>query len=286
MIALHARRSAARDRRLARAPPATAAAGGADRHRPVPRHRRPTPEAQRSLRLTPTALVRAAGRRSAHAPAAGRAPRRTWCCQSARRASLARASRRAACDALMVGHLREEKDPRTVLRRGARLADRLPASASTTSAPRSTPRSAPRPRALAARAPALPLARRAAARVRRAQAHPAARMCWCTPAAWKAAPTSSIEAVTARHAGARPVAHRRQPRACWAPTTPGIFALGDAAGAGGPAARARATSRLCCRGLRAQCARARAAVRARRASVPRSRRRRRAAARPAGESHA
>ena len=152
--------------RFARGAPGAAARAGADRHRPVPRHRRRRGRARircsvpaSSCVLQPEALQRARRRE--------RARKARVILQSAPRL-LRRGRRPAHVDLVAVGHLRDEKDPLTLMRAGAPAAAPMPLRVAAHRRRARRRRSARRRARTHGRVPALPLARRPAARRRAA----------------------------------------------------------------------------------------------------------------------
>ena len=114
MIALHARRSAASVAAWRAAPSGAAAGGGADRHRPVPRHRRHDAGAQRSLALADRLVVLNELGAARLAGDAARQGAGGACSPAPRARTLAKTGRHLR--ALMVGHLRDEKVSADLLR--------------------------------------------------------------------------------------------------------------------------------------------------------------------------
>ena len=187
--------------------PGAAARPRADRHRPVPRHSQR--RRRRSARCASAdAPGRAAGARPAGAAAALRGKARVVF-QSAPRAARRRTRRRAACVAVMVGHLRDEKDPLTFMR-AARACARAPSCASTHIGAALDPALGDAARAHRTRHAALPLARRPRRTRRRASAS-GAPTCWCIASRMEGGANVVIEAVQQRRAGAGHP-HRRQRR--------------------------------------------------------------------------
>ncbi len=180
LIALHARRSAdsvAAWRAAHPAHPVLLALTGTDLYRDI----HTDPRAQRSLALADAWIVlNDFGARQL--PAEYRAKCQVLLQSCSARRTLPRTHRHLR--ALMVGHLREEKDPQTWFA-AARLLAGAATSCSTTSAARSTPRSAPRPLRWPPHSPTT--AGWAACRTPACAATSSAPMCWCTPAAWRAA---------------------------------------------------------------------------------------------------
>ena len=180
---------------------------GADRHRPVPRHRASTrPRSARCELATRLVVLQECGADAL--PPAQRAKARVIFQSTPPLPPLPKTAARLR--AVMVGHLRDEKDPQTCSMRRAPLGRprRHPHRPHRRRARRRAGRRGAR--APHARCAALPLARRPAARSD-ARSASSARTCWCTPARMEGGAHVDHGGGAQRHAGAR-LAHRRQRR--------------------------------------------------------------------------